>query len=110
MNTERVIRTLQQGMTVSDLIEELKNQEEDAIVVFGCDYGDHCHTTQALPVQTVTHLSDGDEVGNAQRIEESGYSQSGLSVQCFHGDHDEGETLKDWEHKEPELNNVVILC
>jgi hypothetical protein len=60
-------------MTVADLIAELQDLDEDLPVLFVCDYGDHCHTSQALPVESlgvigVSHLYD------------SAYSQSGVAL------------------------------
>jgi hypothetical protein len=43
-------------MTVLDLIEALQDLPEDAVVVFGSDYGDICHTEQALVVRRVEEL------------------------------------------------------
>jgi len=58
-------------ITVGELIERLKGEDPDALVIFTADYGDRCHTAQALPirgrVETVT-------------IRESGYSSSGYAV------------------------------
>ena len=52
MNRKRtdVERALAHGLTVAELIEALQDMPEDAIVVFGSDYGDICHTEQALVV------------------------------------------------------------
>jgi hypothetical protein len=69
----KVTRELNSAMTVADLIAELEGLPEDTRVLFCCDYGDHCHTTQALPVR-------GIEVVSASRLGESGYSQSGIAL------------------------------
>lgn len=65
------------GMTVRQLIDALEEQDEDAIVVFTADYGDHSHTMQALPIE-----------GNIENmyIVESAYSDSGFAIS---GDDDE---------------------
>ena len=44
---------MRQGMTVSDLIDELSNYDEDMEVMFAYDYGDHVHTTVAEGVTGV---------------------------------------------------------
>lgn len=69
----KVTRELQRAKTVGDLIAELEGLPEDTPVLFCCDYGDHCHTQQALPVHEI-------EVVPANRLGESGYSQSGIAL------------------------------
>lgn len=59
------------AMTVRDLIEQLQMYDEDALVVFTCDYGDYHHTQQALPVQDVEPA--------VARIVESAYSHSRMA-------------------------------
>jgi len=76
-------------LTVEQLIEELQALPEHAkkaYVVFGCDYGDHCHTTQALPVETVRTLDYGTET-----VMESAYSHSGLKLETEHIPEEEDE-------------------
>ncbi|MFA5376304.1 MAG: hypothetical protein WC455_11220 [Dehalococcoidia bacterium] len=68
----KILRKLQDGLTVADLIDELRNYDENALVLFACDYGDHCHTQQALPIRTVDEYHLGV-------LEESAYSHSGVS-------------------------------
>jgi len=70
------------ALTVEQLIEALQDQNPDSVVVFACDYGDHCHTKQALPVESVEKLYD--------QIKESGYSQSGLAI-CEEDSEDFGD-------------------
>lgn len=60
--------------TVKELIEELEQFEPDAVVLFAADYGDHGHTTQALPIESV------DNLGHEQVIEQTAYSKSGLAI------------------------------
>jgi len=86
---------LAQGMTVRELMDELSAYNEDAIVVFACDYGDHCHTLQALPINSVDEL--GDRV-----IDKSAYSLSGLEI--AEDDMDNRSYIND--HK---LSETVIL-
>ena len=102
MKTE-VICKLQRGMTVSDLIDELRNYDQDDLVVFGCDYGDHCHTEQALPIQEVGQVRPADGV----RVVESAYSHSGLAIQQYQDYHNEDE----WEAEanDDEAPTVVVL-
>ena len=49
-NQTKIDRALARGMTVAQLIEALQDMPDDAVVVFGSDYGDICHTEQALIV------------------------------------------------------------
>lgn len=83
-------------MTVNDLICELQyladNGEGDKEVYFGCDYGDYCHTEQALPVK---YVEEG-------KLCESGYSRSGKAFKSSdYDDEDEEEDNKD---------TVIKLC
>lgn len=59
------------SITVEELIALLQDQDPEARVIFSTDYGDHCHTEQALPlrgeVDTVT-------------VTESAYSNSGFMI------------------------------
>lgn len=59
------------SVTVAELIEVLQEQDQEALVTFASDYGDHCHTEQV-------HALEGDiqEVG----LRESAYSDSGWAV------------------------------
>jgi len=90
---------LEQALTVRDLIEALEEMDQDAPMVFASDYGDICHTTQALPVGRVGRVGIGE-------IEESAYSHSGLAIR------DEGEEANglviddDYDDYEPP---VVVL-
>lgn len=83
MATSKVYRTLETGMTAAQLIEELQQYPDDAVVLFCCDYGDYPGTTQALPIKTVDELDDTFET-----ITESAYSQSGLAVESDYTDED----------------------
>ena len=78
------LHTLRSSMTVRDLIDELSQLNPEAVVVFACDYGDICHTQQALPISSAEEL-DPDE----HRIESSAYSQSGLAVERLEEDEDD---------------------
>lgn len=53
-----VERSLQDALTVADLIEELKNYPRDAKVLFQVGYGDYHNTQQALPVACCDSLED----------------------------------------------------
>jgi hypothetical protein len=75
-----VENNLCRGLTVAQLIEELQEMEPDAVVLFTCDYGDHCHTRQALPIESV-------EASEQRRLSKSGYSHSGIAFK------DDGEEL-----------------
>lgn len=60
------------SITVRELIDLLSCEDEQALVIFGADYGDRGHTEQALGIrgecETVT-------------IKESGYSNSGYAIE-----------------------------
>jgi hypothetical protein len=75
---EKIARKLKDAMTVEQLIEELQEMPMDAQVVFTCDYGDLSHTQQALLVTGCRELDSANEY-----LDESGYSQSGLSLERF---------------------------
>lgn len=71
--TANVDRKLRNAITVADLISTLEGMDPETVVLFACDYGDHCHTQQALPVTNVEGMRVAD-------ITESAYSQSGLQL------------------------------
>ena len=79
---------LQNGIIVGDLMEELKRFDPAAVVVFGCDYGDHSHTEQALPVESVDSLYEGSE-----RIKKTAYSRSGLAIKLIPDEDDYAEEI-----------------
>lgn len=59
------------SITVRELIDLLKDEDEGALVIFSCDYGDHSHTEQALGLR-----GECEEV----TITKSAYSHSGFAV------------------------------
>lgn len=61
------------ALTAAELIERLQEMDPESPVFFVCDYGDYSHTQQALPVEDV-------ETANRKRLNESAYSQSGVSL------------------------------
>ena len=64
-------------ITVRQLIERLRDEDQDARVVFASDYGDRGNTQQV-------HFLDGDiEEGF---IERSAYSDSGWALADYDGD------------------------
>jgi hypothetical protein len=73
------------SITVADLIELLQEQDPDALVVFTSDYGDICHTAQALPLK-----GDAEE-GLAV---ESAYSNSGFGLAEDDEDQDDDAAVK----------------
>ena len=72
----KVERALRGALTVGELIAELKRLPADAVPVFVCDYGDHSHTMQALPVRQVT-----DPAEERYSLRTSAYSQSGVALE-----------------------------
>lgn len=85
--TKTIQRKLANALTVAELIEELKAFPDDCKVIFGCDYGDHCHIEQALPVSAV------DSIDDFEHLVESGYSRSGVAVE-----ENEGEDSDDCDY------------
>lgn len=101
--------TLEDSMTVEELIQELQGMPATARVVFSCDYGDICHTQQALLIKSAAQLYP-----DTDRIVETGYSNSGIAVEeDFAGnDPDAGENedySDDAETDEDEQIEVVVL-
>lgn len=79
-------RTVRNALTVEELRGALEDMRPDALVLFVCDYGDHSHTMQALPVAEVEDVA-GEEV-----LVESPYSQSGAAIADIDlGDYGVGE-------------------
>ena len=68
-------RVLSSGLTAAQLIEALSEMPPEAVPLFVLDYGDYCHTQQALPVTEVRGLEE------AEVIQESAYSKSGLALE-----------------------------
>jgi hypothetical protein len=101
---EKIASKLDRTMTVRDLIEALEDQDPDAYVVFADDYGDYCHTIQALLVNEVEPI-DGKLALNR------GYSESGLEIVCDEADDDQdGDCDSDDDDDDDDLElNVVVL-
>jgi hypothetical protein len=91
-------RVLSRGLTAAQLIEALSEMSPDAVPLFVLDYGDYCHTQQALPVTEVRGMEE------AEVIQESAYSKSGLALEEV--DDDEKYTAAAEKGGRP---NVVIL-
>jgi len=68
----RVQRVMDDAMTVGQLLKVLDGLDKDTPVLFACDYGDRCHTMQALKVKSANTF-DSDV------LHESAYSNSGVS-------------------------------
>jgi hypothetical protein len=91
-----VKRTLNEAVTVGELRAMLEDHDEESLVVFICDYGDHCHTQQALPIKVAEQFSSDD-------FRTSGYSQSGIAmIEEMH------ESVKDYD--EESIPVVAISC
>jgi hypothetical protein len=69
---QTIDRKVKNALTVGELITELQGYPEDAPVLFVTDYGDHCHTQQALPIEAI-------EEWPISTIGTSGYSHSGIA-------------------------------
>jgi hypothetical protein len=76
-------RRLERGLTAGELIAELQQYDEDARVVFTCDYGDYCHTQQALPVEHIEASDCSGTMNGPRYLVESAYSKSGLALQYY---------------------------
>ena len=77
-STPREVRQfLDQALTAEDLIDILEQYESGAKIVFAHDFGDICHTLQALPIRLVEHLTDGMGCSLAA----SAYSNSGVAIE-----------------------------
>lgn len=100
MQLTAIGRRLRKALTVSELIDELRCFPPDATVVFGTDYGDHCHTEQALPVTTI------DELDAREVLTESGYSKSGVAIESLR---DEDSASNEVESNSNQLGCVVVL-
>jgi hypothetical protein len=99
--TRDVERTVGRALTAAELIEALGAVPPEARVVFVCDYGDYCHTQQALPVRDVTDL---EEEGG--RLVESAYSQSGVALD--RPDPDDDDEDDDPDEPDPDCPVVVL--
>lgn len=76
-------------LTVGEVLDLLEGHNRDAKVLIVTDYGDISHTQQCLP------FSDAEELDPAiERLEESGYSHSGVALQAIEDD-DDGEQADD---------------
>ena len=113
MRRDEVNRKVNRGVTVGDLIQQLKRLNQDSPVLFTCNYGDYGRTMQALPVKEISEHS-------RSVISETPYSQSGLAVD-FDRD-DECEECGGFDgrgdpacstcgnHDDDDLPRVVILA
>ena len=63
--------------TKEQFLNDLRMMDPDMKVVIACDYGDRCHTTQAIPATEVNELY----------LEDSAYSDSNYKL-CEDGDQD----------------------
>jgi len=75
-NRENTQRAIDSAMTAAELIEELKNLDPNTRVFFTCDYGDYCHTKQALPIRSL-------EEATTKQLSDTGYSQSRTAYNPF---------------------------
>jgi len=73
MTKNELTRTLNEAMTVSQLIEHLQGCDPEAPVLFTCNYGDYHRTMQALTIEQVDEFLSTD-------IEASAYSHSGMAL------------------------------
>ena len=88
-DVKKIERVLFYGLTVEALIEQLQDCPPEAKVVFRSDYGDHCHTIQALPICEVAPLDATEEI----LVDNAGYSASGVAIQQIEIDDDADEDI-----------------
>lgn len=69
---DEIQHVLEQAHTVRQLRAMLEGMDQNARVLFACDYGDYHHTQQALPVEEAAEYFVGT-------LAESGYSKSGIA-------------------------------
>lgn len=98
----KIERILEGGLTAAQLIKVLTDMPPDAVVVFGCDYGDIGHTEQALVVRKAEELEHDEE-----RLARSDYSNSGLEIESFEDEDAEPSESEQGMIAEP--CNIVIL-
>lgn len=107
MLSSRIIATdhrlFQNAMTVEEMIDELSHMDPEAVVVFESDYGDICHTRQALMVESVSELPE-DQI----LCRNDGYSRSGVEIMSL-DEEDEEEGEEDEGVKSDKLRPVVVL-
>lgn len=101
-------RLLRGGMTVGEIIDDLSSYSRDAKCVFVCDYGDHGHTQQALPIGRIESLDEADEM-----LKESAYSQSHLALEGREYEREFEEDEEDeriaYENEKAEQGEIVLL-
>ena len=68
-----ILDKIDNGMTVSMLMEELEQLDPQAIVLFSCSYGDYGNTQQALPVESAEAMTTNE-------LTTSAYSHSGVAL------------------------------
>jgi hypothetical protein len=91
---------LKNAITVADLIAELEQFDGDAVVLVASDYGDISHTMQVAPVDCIEVLDPREA-----RLEESGYSNSGVALaEC-----DQDDDCDEWVEGDAEGPQVIIL-
>ena len=73
MATYKLNTTLETTLTVGELRDLLEDYDQDAPVLFACEYGDCGNTIQALGVMDTEERSTND-------LSESCYSQSGVAL------------------------------
>ena len=100
------------SLTVKELRDELENFPDDAVVLIVSDYGDHCHTQQAQPIESI------DELGCSEVLEESAYSHSGIALREVDFSFEDEDTPESHEaaleaaseiRSAHEATNVVII-
>jgi hypothetical protein len=95
MNAD-INETLEDSMTVEELRDALRDMPDGARVVFACDYGDICHTQQALLIRSAAQLYP-----DTDRILASAYSNSGIAIE---------EDFRRGEDDEPDEESDEVGC
>ena len=97
MNRE-VKNIIDTGMTVSQMMEMLGEMQQDAIVFFSCNYGDHSRTQQALPIESI-------EESEVKYLYDTAYSQSGIALREDQGSEEDDEEYENGE----DVRSIVIM-
>ena len=98
-DAKKIMRSLGAAVTVGELRDMLGEFDDDALVAFSCDYGDHGHTEQVLPIGEAKDVSVSELCLTA-------YSQSGVALER-EADWDDEDTER--ESSETDGVEVVIL-
>jgi len=87
-----------QSITVGELRQILEDYDEDDMIAFSSDYGDHCHTEQLHSIKGAV-----DEV----KADTTGYSDSGFKV--VYDEDEKWEEDEDEKDESKKLQKLLLL-